>query len=202
MLAKAKHSPRSFPPFLLGLCNIFLLHRKRCRAVCVQPPTSPKCFAVNEAGNLKRSMCNLEIQSCITEQVNNQGTLRLSVQSQSHCVRLLAAYLSSLIVSRAAGEPMPCNGNCHSTSRPVQGYSRCPPCLTGACGVQAHRSPWLLGWVHHFVALWERCSSLCSSLSLRCPPAPRIPPRCRQSLPSYGLSRQLFGAAPHLQPEK
>lgn len=74
VLAKAKHSPRPFPPFLLVSCNAFLPHSKGCRGVCTQPPTSPERFAVNEAGDLKRSVCNLEIQGCITRQVNNQGT--------------------------------------------------------------------------------------------------------------------------------
>lgn len=128
MLAEAKHSPRSSSPFLLVPCDSFLLLSKRCRGVCLQPPTSSQCFAVNEAGKLKRSMCNLEVQGCITGQVNNQGTLTLFVQSQSQCVQILTAYLSSLkVTSKAEGEPMPCNGKCQSRHHPVLGNSHCPP---------------------------------------------------------------------------
>lgn len=84
--------------------------------VYIQPPTSHQCFTVNEAGNLDRSAYNLEIQGCIIGQVNKQDSLRLSVQCHSQCVQILTAYLSSLVLtSRAAGEPMPRNGNCHST---------------------------------------------------------------------------------------
>lgn len=189
VLAKAKHGPRSLPSFLLVSCNTFLPHSKWCRGVCTQPPTSPKCFAMNEAGNLKRSVCNLEIQGCITGQANNQGILRLSLQSRSQCVRILTAYLSSLIVtSRAAGEPIPVMEivtqhavlhrvtlAAHPTwlefarSQPTTHPSLGPPPQAGAAAVaqRGQTALGLLGWGYRFVTIWEGRGGLCCSAALR-----------------------------------
>lgn len=163
-MAKGKHSPRSFPPSLLVSCNNFLLHSKWCKQVCTQPPTSHQRLTVNEAGNLDRSVYNLEIQGCITGQVNKQDTLRLSVQSHSQGVQILTAYLSPLVLtSRAAGEPMPRNGNCHSTpslptppGRSLQGPGWSglgpPPRVGAALVAQRDKALELLKGGHHVVA--------------------------------------------------
>lgn len=48
----------------------FLHHSSWCRGACTQPPTSPKCSAVSEAGSLEGSVWNLEIQDCLIGWMN------------------------------------------------------------------------------------------------------------------------------------